>query len=38
MINTIMSRRKVILGLGTTDIKDGKADMLTYWVTLMDVE
>jgi hypothetical protein len=28
----------VILGIGTTHIVNAKADMLTYWVTLMDVE
>ncbi|HXD77338.1 MAG TPA: hypothetical protein VN616_06000 [Puia sp.] len=28
----------VVLGLGSTSFKGGKADMLTYWVTLMDVD
>jgi hypothetical protein len=28
----------VILGIGTTRIVEDKAQMITYWVTLMDVE
>lgn len=28
----------IIMGIGTTQVVEAKADMLTYWVALMDVE